>query len=223
MIENVFHDKYTGFIIEKVDKLSRILEVVMKSHRKRLFIGVKTMLEDGRLSTTIEQIRREYEKNNKVETVPIFGNLLSRRSFSKFEEAVKNVSNNDSFQACINEFLHKKRVSQVLLSRRSLIKESTLSRYINGTRKPPINMVFRIILGLQLTKTEAEELLRKVQRGFQETIVDSVIIEALEQKIYDVITVEAVLRNVTNGNKSLLTQKEKEEFLDEDFEIEFID
>ncbi|MDY0407160.1 hypothetical protein P5G51_019135 [Virgibacillus sp. 179-BFC.A HS] len=41
--------------------------------------------------------------------------------------------------------------------------------------------------------------------------MDGVIIEAIEQGIYDVVEVEAVLRKFTNGEESLFTKKEQEE------------
>ena len=52
--------------------------------------------------------------------------------------------------------------------------------------------------------------------------MDAVIIEAIEQRIYDVIKVETVLRKYTNGEKSLFTEKEQEELglREEDLEIE---
>ncbi|WP_246516991.1 hypothetical protein [Lederbergia ruris] len=54
--------------------------------------------------------------------------------------------------------------------------------------------------------------------------MDAVVMEAIEQGIYDVVKVEAILRRFTNGEESLFTEKEQEEFgyNDEDFEIEVI-
>ncbi|MEI3613567.1 hypothetical protein [Pseudogracilibacillus sp. SO30301A] len=48
--------------------------------------------------------------------------------------------------------------------------------------------------------------------------------EAIEQGVYDVIKVEALVRQFTNGKESLFTEKEQEEFSfnDEDLEIEII-
>lgn len=85
-------------------------------------------------------------------------------------------------------------------------------------------MLFRIALALKLNILETEVLLRKVGKRFKEAYIDGVIMEAIEQGIYDVIKVEAVLREFTEGKESLFTKKEQEELgLTEDvLEIELI-
>jgi len=120
--------------------------------------------------------------------------------------------------------MFEKNVTQATISRRSLIKGSTLSRYINGSREVPAFIVFRIALSLKLNLVETETLLRKVGKAFKEGKMDAVVIEAIEQGIYDVIKVEAVLRRFTDGEESLFTEKEQEEFSfsDKDLEIEVI-
>ncbi|MEZ0118163.1 UNVERIFIED_ORG: hypothetical protein ABRZ91_002120 [Heyndrickxia coagulans] len=52
--------------------------------------------------------------------------------------------------------------------------------------------------------------------------MDAVVMEAIEQGIYDVVKVEAVLRRFTNGEESLFTEKEQGEFSfnEKDLEIE---
>ena len=73
---------------------------------------------------------------------------------------------------------------------------------------------------------ETEVLLRKVGKRFKEAYMDGVIIEAIEQGIYDVTKVEAVLREFefTEGKESLFTKKEQDELglTDENLEIELI-
>jgi hypothetical protein len=87
-------------------------------------------------------------------------------------------------------------------------------------------VIFRIALSLKLNLVETETLLRKVGKSFKEVKMDAVVMEAIEQGIYDVIKVEAVLRRFTNGEESLFTEKEQEQkefsFNDEDLEIEVI-
>jgi len=120
--------------------------------------------------------------------------------------------------------MYEKNVTQATISRRSLIKGSTLSRYINGSREVPAIIVFRIALSLKLNLVETETLLRKGGKAFKEAKMDAVVIEAIEQGIYDVIKVEAVLRRFTKNEESLFTDKEQEEFSfnAEDLAIEVI-
>lgn len=59
---------------------------------------------------------------------------------------------------------------------------------------------------------ETEVMFRKVGKRFKEAHMDGVIMEAIEQGIYDVIKVEAVLREFTEGKESLFTKKEREEY-----------
>lgn len=120
--------------------------------------------------------------------------------------------------------MFEKEITHFELSKRSLIKKSTLSRYINGSREVPVNVLFRIALALRLNIMETEVLLRKVGKRFKEAYMDGVIMEAIEQGIYDVIKVEAVLREFTEGKESLFTKKEQEEFgfSDRDMEIDVI-
>lgn len=59
---------------------------------------------------------------------------------------------------------------------------------------------------------ETEVMFRKVGKRFKEAYMDGVIMEAIEQGIYDVIKVEAVLREFTEGKESLFTKKEREEY-----------
>jgi len=79
-------------------------------------------------------------------------------------------------------------------------------------------------LSLKLNLVETETLLRKGGKAFKEAKMDAVVIEAIEQGIYDVIKVEAVLRRFTKNEESLFTDKEQEEFSfnAEDLAIEVI-
>lgn len=120
--------------------------------------------------------------------------------------------------------MYEKNVTQTTLSRCSFIKNSTLSRYINGAREVPAYVIFRIALLLRFNLVETQTLLKKVGKTFKEAKIDAVIIEAIEQGIYDVVKVEAVLRLFTNGEESLFTKREQKEFCfnDEDMEIEVV-
>lgn len=60
--------------------------------------------------------------------------------------------------------MFEKNVTQATISRRSLIKDFTLSRYINGSRDIPTFVIFRIALSLKLNLIETETLLRKKAR-----------------------------------------------------------
>lgn len=81
-------------------------------------------------------------------------------------------------------------------------------------------MIFRIALSLKLNLIETETLLRKVGKGFKEVGKDAVVVEAIEQGLYDIIKVEAVLQKFTNGCESLFNKKERDGLRDEDLEIE---
>lgn len=153
---------------------------------------------------------------------------FSRDSFSKFEERLRKKMVDDiiNFHRHLKQVMAEKGVSQVKLSQLTDIKESTLSRYMNGSReRVDRNNLFRIIIALRLTVKEAETLMRKGNTGFKVATEDAVVIEALEQGIFDVHKVEAVLRKLTNGKKSLYSEKEKKEFddKDEDWDIEISD
>ncbi|WP_217585986.1 hypothetical protein [Lentibacillus saliphilus] len=83
-------------------------------------------------------------------------------------------------------------------------------------------LVFRIALSLKLNLVETETLLRKVGISFKEVKMDAIVMEVIEQEIYDVINVEAVLQRFTNGEASLFTEQDQKEFNDNDLEIEVI-
>jgi transcriptional regulator with XRE-family HTH domain len=200
----------------------------MNKELTEILINVLLLFDTDEISRKLERIRSEYsllhEPDVGIRTG--FGHTFSRNSFMKFEEAVKKNTNDqhEDFRQFVNKLMIQKKTTQSTLSKRSLINESTLSRYINGSREVPVNMLFRIALALKLNVLETEILLRKVGKRFKEAYMDGVIMEAIEQGIYDVIKVEAVLREFTEGNESLFTKKEQEEFrfTDEDLEIEVI-
>ncbi|MGI2851612.1 helix-turn-helix domain-containing protein [Bacillus cytotoxicus] len=200
----------------------------MKNVLDDILMNVQWLFESGEIRKKIERIQEEYERNNEPDIDMPFamGHTFSSMSFMKFEEAVKRNTKDqyENFHQYINRLMFEKDVTQVMLSKRSLIKESTLSRYINGSRDVPEIMVFRMALALRLNVIETETLLRKAGRGFREVYKDGVVMEAIEQGIYDVMKVEAVLRKLTKGVESLFTKKEQEEleFSDEDLEIEII-
>lgn len=196
----------------------------MDNQIKELLKQVKVLIGGKGLRRIIEDIRETYDKDTDIENG--FGHALSRTDIFKFEAAVKRRTNDqkENFRQLINRLMFEKDMSQSTLSKRSLIKESTLSRYINGSREPSADMLFRIALSLSLNLNETDTLLRKVGRGFQETPKHAVVIEAIRQQLYDVVKVEAVLRHLTHGEQSLFTKIEQEEFLgtDRDWEIEII-
>ncbi|KPH74226.1 MULTISPECIES: hypothetical protein [Bacillaceae] len=200
----------------------------MNNELNEILINVKMLFNSGKFSQKIERIQEEYNLVSEPESSihPVIGHALSTTSFMRFEKAVKRHTNDqdEGFRQYLNKLMFEKDITQATISRRSLIKGAALSRYINGSREVPTYVVFRIALSLKLNLVETETLLRKVGKRFKETKVDAVVMEAIEQGIYDVIKVEAVLRRFTNGEESLFTVKEQEEFSfnDEDLEIELI-
>ncbi|MFD1608636.1 helix-turn-helix domain-containing protein [Oceanobacillus luteolus] len=200
----------------------------MNKELNELLINVLLLFDTDEINRKIERIQSEYKRvyEAEFEIQTGFGHTFSRNSFMRFEEAVKRNTNDqyENFHQYINKLMFEKEITHSELSKRSLIKKSTLSRYINGSREVPVNMLFRIALALRLNIMETEVLLRKVGKRFKEAYMDGVIIEAIEQGIYDVIKVEAVLREFTEGKESLFTKKEQEEFgfSDRDMEIDVI-
>lgn len=200
----------------------------MNKELNKILMNVQLLFDTGEITRKLERIRDEYKRNSEPDLgiQTSLGHTFSRMSLTRFEEAVKrNTDDQDEdFRQYLNKLMFEKDITQATISRRSLIKGSTLSRYINGSREVPEKIVFRIALSLKLNLIETEILLRKVRKGFQKARLDGVIMEAIEQGIYDVLKVEAVLRKYTKGEESLFTEKEKEEFSfnDEDFEIEII-
>lgn len=191
-------------------------------------MNVQLLFDTGEISRRLEGIRAEYKRNTEPEAdIQIgFGHAFSRKSFLGFEQAIKRHTHDqdENFRQYLNKLMYEKNVTQATLSRRSFIKVPTLSRYINGSREVPKYVIFRIALSLKLNFVETETLLRKLDKAFKEAKIDAVVMEAIEQGIYDVIKVEAVLRKFTNGEESLFSKKEQEEFSfnDEDMEIEVI-
>lgn len=200
----------------------------MKKELNELLINVLLLFDTDEINRKLERIQSEYKRiyKEEVEIQTGFGHTFSRNSFMRFEEAVKRNTKDqyENFHQYINKLMFEKEITQSELSKRSFIKKSTLSRYINGSREVPVNMLFRIALALRLNIMETEVLLRKVGKRFKEAYMDGVLIEAIEQEIYDVIKVEAVLREFTEGKESLFTKKEQEEFglTDEVLEIDLI-
>lgn len=198
----------------------------MKKELNQLLISIQIFFDNDGINKKLEEIQAEYKRSTKTE-VGIqtgFGHTFSRISLTRFEEAVKrNTDDQDEgFRQYLNKLMFEKDVTQATVSRRSFIKGSTLSRYINGSRKIKKHVIYRIALSLKLNLVETETMLRKVGKGFRKVKMDGVIMEAIEQGIYDVVEVEAVLRKFTNGEESLFTKKEQEEFSfnDVDFELE---
>ncbi len=200
--------------------------IEMDKELNEFLINVLLLFETDEISRKLEIIQSEYRQINQIEEdlQTVFGHTFSRISFNKFEEAIKrNTSDqHEDFHQYVNKLMFQKEITQSTLSKRSLIKESTLSRYINGSREVPVNMIFRIALAIRLSILETEILLRKVGKRFKEAYMDGVIMEAIEQGIYDVIKVEVVLREFTEGKESLFTMKEQKELGLEELEIEVI-
>lgn len=200
----------------------------MKTELNELLNNVQMLFATGEITNRIERIQAEYKRSTEPELViqTGFGHTFSRMSLTRFEETVQRITNDqdEDFRQYLNKLMFEKDITQATISRRSLIKKSALSRYINGSRKVPSYVVFRIALSLKLNLVETETLLRKVGKSFKEVKMDAVVMEAIEQEIYDVIKVEAVLRHLTNGEESLFTEQEQKEFSfnDEDLEIEVI-
>lgn len=200
----------------------------MNKKLNEILINVQLLFDTGDINKKLEAIRAEYKRNieHEIEIQTGFGHMFSRRSLTRFEKAVNKSTDDheEDFRQYLNKLMFEKDITQATISRRSFIKGSTLSRYINGSREVPVFIIFRIALSLKLNLVETEALLRKVGKAFKKAKIDAVIIEAIEQGIYDVIKVEAVLRRITNGEESLFTNKEQEEFdfKDEDLEIEII-
>lgn len=183
--------------------------------------------EMGRKLQEIQMVMEDRDESVSVSNLQSWlGHTFSSNSLMRFDEAIKTHNNDreEDFRQYLNKLMFEKDITQAIISRRSLIKESSLSRYINGTREIPVYVIFRIALSLKLNTYETATLLRKVGRTFKEDKMDAVIIEAIEQKIFDVIKVEAILRKFTRGEQSLFTKKEREEFnfTEMDFEIEVI-
>jgi transcriptional regulator with XRE-family HTH domain len=198
----------------------------MNKELNKILMNVQLLFDTGEITRKLEGIRIEYKRNTElgVGIQTGFGHAFSRMSLTRFEEAVKRNTNDqeEDFRQYLNKLMFEKDVTQATISRRSLIKGSTLSRYTNGSREVPAYIIFRIALSLRLNLIETETLLRKVGKAFKEVKMDAVIMEAIEQGIYDVIKVEAVLQWFTNGEDSLFTEKEQEEFAfgEGDLEIE---
>jgi transcriptional regulator with XRE-family HTH domain len=203
-------------------------EMKMNKELNTLLMNVQLLFDTGEITRKLEGIRVEYQRNIETELgiQTGFGHAFSRTSFMRFEQAVKRHTNDqdEDFRQYLNKLMYEKNVTQATLSRRSFIKESTLSRYINGSREIPVYIIFRIALSLKLNLVETETLLSKVGKAFKEAKLDAVVMEAIDQEIYDVIKAEAVLRRFTNGKESLFTEKEQEEFAfsEEDLEIEIV-
>ncbi|MFS0673654.1 helix-turn-helix domain-containing protein [Ornithinibacillus sp. 179-J 7C1 HS] len=200
----------------------------MNKELNEVLINVLLLFDTDEISRKLERIRTEYKRihETKEEIQTGFGHTFSRISFMRFEEAIKRNTNDqhENFHQYVNKLMFEKDITQSTLSKRSLINESTLNRYINGSREIPINMLFRIVLAMRLSLLETEILLRKVGKRFKEAYMDGVIMEAIEQGIYDIIKVEVVLREFTEGKESLFTKKELEEydFKDDDLEKELV-
>ncbi|MEZ0118162.1 UNVERIFIED_ORG: hypothetical protein ABRZ91_002119 [Heyndrickxia coagulans] len=128
--------------------------------------NVQSLYGTGELSRKLERLRVEYDRNIEPEIglQTGFGHTFSMTSFMRFEQAVKRHTNDqdEGFRQYLNKLMFEKDVTQATISRRSLIKGSTLSRYINGSREVPAFIVFRIALSLRLNLIETETLLRKV-------------------------------------------------------------
>lgn len=200
----------------------------MEKDLNKIIINVQKLFSTGEIHKKIEKIQIEYNMLNQPKLDPFYTmeHTFSRASIIGFENAIKRNTQdqNEDFRQYVNKLMYQKQITQVMLSQRSLIKESTLSRYINGSRDIPTIMIFRIALALRLNVIETETLLRKVGKRFREAYKDAIVMEAIEQGVYDVLKVEAILRKLTNGKESLFTDKEKKEFNfnEDDFEIEIL-
>lgn len=198
----------------------------MNKELNEVLINILLLFDTDEISRKLERIRTEYKRiyETKEEIQTGFGHTFSRTSFMRFEEAIKRNTDDqhEDFHQYVNKLMFQKEITQSTLSKRSLIKESTLSRYINGSREVPVNMIFRIALAMRLNILETEILLRKVGKRFKAAYMDGVIMEAIEQGIYDVIKVEVILREFTEDKESLFTRKEQKELGLEELEIEVI-
>lgn len=193
-----------------------------------ILVNVQLFFDTGEITRKLEGIKTEFECNTEVEAgiQTGFGHALSMASLMQFEQGVKKQTEDqdEDFRQYLNRLMYEKNVTQATISRRSLIKGSTLSRYINGSREVPAYVIFRIALSMRLNLVETETLLRKAGKAFKKAKMDAVVMVAIEQGIYDVMQVEAVMHKFTNGNESLFSEKEQEEFgfNEEDFEIDVI-
>ena len=198
----------------------------MSNELNETLINVKTLFNSVKFSRKIERIQEEYNRISEPDIHTVIGHALSTTSLKRFENAIKRHTSDqdEDFHQYLNKLMFEKDITQATISRRSLIKGAALSRYINGSREVKKHVGFRIALSLKLNLVETETLLRKVDKGFKETKMDAVIMESIEQGIYDVIKVEAILHRFTNGEESLFTEREQEEFSfnDEDLEIEIL-
>lgn len=192
---------------------------------EQLLLKAKDLLSNDKLANEIRRIRDAYEILVEPDMNFTFEHTFSRSSFKSFEKVVSESieDKTEGFRQYVHKLLGEKELTKAIISNRSGIEETTLNRYLNGNRTPPIDMVFRIALALRLNLVETETLLRKMNRGFKNSPKDGVIIEALKQRNYDYLAVEAVLKLLTNGEESILTLKEKSSFNDEDWDIEITD
>lgn len=192
---------------------------------EQLLLMAKDLLSNDKLANEIRRIRDAYEILVEPDMNFTFEHTFSRSSFKSFEKVVSESTEDktEGFRQYVHKLLGEKELTKAIISNRSGIEETTLNRYLNGNRTPPIDMVFRIALALRLNLVETETLLRKMNRGFKNSPKDGVIIEALKQRNYDYLAVEAVLKLLTNGEESILTLKEKNSFNDEDWDIEITD
>lgn len=155
-----------------------------------------------------------------------FTNTLSSASFASFQISIRNNEDEkENIRVYINKLMYDYNITQSELSKKSWINESTLSRYINGSREMSDYVAMRIILAMGLNLKEAKIFMRKVGRTFKRTKRDAVVVEAIAQNITDVFQVEAVIRSFTDGKESLFTARENKEITgsNDDWNIEILD
>jgi transcriptional regulator with XRE-family HTH domain len=196
----------------------------MDMELKAIYIKVKELLQGNELPVILARIQMETDKQEEEFT---FGHTFSRNSYMKFEKAINSKAKDqkENFIRYLKRLMMEREVTNKMLADRSRIEESSISKYLKGTRRPNGNKVLRIVLALHLELLEAEDLLRKSGMMFQEEEKIAVILEAIRQRIYYIDKVEAVLRKLTNGKQSLFSEKERREMGDADelWEIEIND
>src|SRR5690625_631327 len=125
-----------------------------------LLINVQLLLNTGAITKKLEGIKEGYKRNIESETrfKTGFGHTFSRMSLTRFEEAInrRTKDEEEDFRKYLNRLMYEKNITQATISRRSLIKGATLSRYINGSRNIPTEMIFRIAFALKLNLIETE-------------------------------------------------------------------
>lgn len=166
----------------------------------------------GKFINEISKINSEITNNiEKSDVIVTMGKISSSVDITVFENAVKEIANNTEidFKSYINQLMFEKNITFTEMCKKSHHNKSTLSRYLNGERKIPINNLFRMIFSLRLNLEESISLMKKNGNIFDDgAIRDVVVITALEECIYDVTIVEELIRKLSDYEESLFGKNE---------------